>query len=287
MIATQLLLHSANPDGQEITTWLLTYPRIIHAEFMTHRVFSRNASSSRAIPIQKMCAAVEDNPAQFEYWGGNKAGMQAGAELQADELALAQHRWLQGAKDAVKLAQALSESGLHKQNANRVLEPWSHITVIATATSLGNFFALRAHPAAQPEFQTLAYRMLSAYLHSAPEIKAWGEWHIPFGDRMPAGLSEADRIRVATARCARTSYLTFDNEIDVAKDIALHDQLATAGHWSPFEHCARADDAGHDTGNFKGWLPYRKCFGTENRRLTREELYRILSTKPAWLKIAP
>lgn len=286
MIKVQLLLHSVSPGGKDISTWILTYPRMIHAEFTTHRVFSRNASSSRAIPIKKMCDAVDTEPAVFEFWGSNKPGMQAGAELEGADLFASKDIWLEGSKEAIKLAQKLSECGLHKQNANRVLEPWSHITVIATATELGNFFSLRAHPAAQPEFQVLAYRMLDAYLKSTPSPVGHGCWHIPFGDRMPEGISLEDQLKVATARCARTSYLTFEGEIDVAKDIGLHDQLAKSGHWSPFEHCAMPFEVrGCDTGNFNGWTPYRKRFATENPRPSNDELKGILATKPDWVKL--
>ena len=51
------LVHYAN-----LWTFELTYPRYIHSEFMTHRVFSRNASSSRAIPVKRMIEQVRNNP---------------------------------------------------------------------------------------------------------------------------------------------------------------------------------------------------------------------------------
>lgn len=281
MISAKIIADSVNPDGKRITTWVLTYPRFIHSEFMTHRAFSRNAASSRAIPVEKMLKSIEDNPALPEFWGANQKGMQAAHELSDVQKINAIACWLTTSCVAMAAVSHLLKLGLHKQLANRLLEPWAHMTVIATATEHHNFFALRAHPDAQPEFQTLAYRMLERYLQSNPVAKGWNEWHIPFGDRMPEGLSLIDRLKVATARCARISYLTFEGEIELVKDLELHDRLAASGHWSPFEHCARAGDFAE--GNFDGWLQYRKDFGNENR--TCVDLSAILATKPDWISL--
>ena len=55
--SARILLDSLSPSGARLTTMEVRYPRFIHSEMMTHRVFSRNAASSRAIPIKKMIAA--------------------------------------------------------------------------------------------------------------------------------------------------------------------------------------------------------------------------------------
>ena len=264
MIEAQIIKDSVNSVGNRITTWVLTYPRFIHSELMTHRAFSRNASSSRAIPIEKMIKAVEDNPAMPEYWGLNQKGMQASEEADKEQIAEAKKRWLLARDNAVAQARHLLDVGLHKQIVNRVLEPFTHMTVILTATEYGNFFALRAHKDAQPEFQILAHKMLELYNNSKPQSLGEGEWHIPFSENMP-DVDVATKIKIATARCARVSYLTFDGKIDVAKDIELHDQLSTSGHWSPFEHVASSAPLYEQTGNFVGWLQYRKHFANENR----------------------
>jgi thymidylate synthase ThyX len=296
MIQAQILLDSVNPVGDRLTTWLLTYNRYIHSEFNTHRMFSRNASSSRAIPIQKMIDAVMTNPAMPVFWGKNQSGMQAYEEL--DNTALRQFRmvfgedgtrrminftdrataeldWLEARDYAVSSVKKLMEVGLHKQLANRLLEPWMHITVVMSATELENFFSLRAHPAAQPEFQKLAYMMLDLYQQSVPTQTAKDQWHIPFGDKMPESpfLTLNQQLKVATARCARTSYLTFDGEMNVDKDYEIHDKLSTSGHWSPFEHCAQALGERTQHGNFIGWLQYRKTFQQENRTDGRVQRY--------------
>lgn len=296
MISADILLDSINPEGERLTTWVLKYPRIIHSELMTHRVMSRNAASSRAIPIEKMIKDVVQNPAMFEYWGSNQKGMQAGPPLEGAALVRAKEVWQEGADRAVYTAKQLSEAGLHKQCANRVLEPWFHITVLATINDYHNFFLQRAHKDAQPEFMVLAYRMLAKFLKSEPVFRQWGEWHIPFGDRIPDVYSQADQLRIATARCARVSYNTFDGEIDPQKDFQLHDMLLANNHWSPFEHCAMAQESLAidevtgaanfvDQGNFRGWTQYRKTFAQEKVFLNRADLEAILEQRPDWVTL--
>lgn len=271
MIEAKIIKDSVNTNGERITTWVLKYPRFIHSEFMTHRVFSRNAASSRAIPAKKLIEAVIEEPAMPVWWGKNEPGMQANAQLSTDiteklvgpsgpayysPMELARQEWLKGRDRAVETAKQLLLLGLHKQVANRVLEPWCHMTVVATCTEYENFFSLRAHKDAQPEFQELAYKMLGVYNGNEPDKLGVNEWHIPFSDRMP-DVNLETQLKIATARCARVSYLTFDNEIDVAKDIELHDRLSGSGHWSPFEHCAQSAP-GTFSGNYRGWAQYRK-----------------------------
>ena len=299
-IQARILLDSINPVGNRITTWVLTYPRFIHAEFMTHRVFSRNASSSRAIPVKKMLEDVKNNPAMPVFWGKNQSGMQAAEELDnvtpkwagvgglyRTDRERAEEVWLAARDEAIAKTEQLVAVGLHKQIANRLLEPWMHITVLATATEHQNFFALRAHKDAQPEFQKLAYLMLDLYQTSEPRALGLNEWHIPFGDTLDEARvmelvnkkydysrqapDETDLLKtrvsldIATARCARVSYLNFEGKDDYEADLALAERLASSGHMSPFEHCAQAMDFPINYGNFRGWRQYRKSFPQENR----------------------
>lgn len=286
MIEAKIIADSVNPCGNRITTWVLTYPRFIHSELMTHRAFSRNAASSRAIPVQKMIDAVWNNTAGPEHWGAQQRGMQADNQIHPDKIPYAIAAWDDAMRDAVRHAKSLLELGVHKQVANRLLEPFSHMTTLVTATDMDNFFALRAHKDAQPEFQILAFKMLELYNSSTPTQLAAGEWHIPFGDRMPEWIEEdcpvdadearkcmvvshkitlEERLMIATARAARVSYLTFEGDIDFRKDFALHNDLSTSGHWSPFEHCAQAMAFPARSGNFFGWKQYRQTFKNQNR----------------------
>lgn len=265
MIKSKVICDSIGRHGHRITSFVFTYPRFIHAELMTHRVFSRNAASSRAIPIQKMIDDVKKCPARPVHWGRNQKGMQANEALSRDEALRAIALWDKAALQAIGIAQEMVDLGVHKQVANRLLEPFAHITTLVTATDFHNFFSLRADPDAQPEFQTLAFHALNSYLDSTPKVLAPGEWHVPFGDRMPDALTIAQQLMIATARAARISYLTFEGQINPSEDYRLHDRLKEGGHWSPFEHSAQCAETSERSGNFIGWLQYRKQFPGENR----------------------
>lgn len=257
MIQARIEADTVSPAGSRITTFVLTYPRFIHSELMTHRVFSRNAASSRAIPFDRMVRMVRENPAMPVKWGSHQPGMQSGDEVDAIARDRAIEVWSHACREAIAHAGALDTLGVHKSISNRLLEPFAHMTTLVTATDWENFFHLRANPAAQPEFQELAYEMLEAYLANTPRT---AHAHVPFGDDAPAGSA----FKVATARCARVSYLRFANDSDLEADIALHDRLAANGHWSPFEHCATALGNKYErSGNFRGWKQYRKSFHDE------------------------
>ena len=281
MISASIIADSVSPVGDRITTFVLAYPRFFHSELMTHRAFSRNAASSRAIPIQKMIKNIWDNPAMPVSWGQNGKGMQAKGELPLYRAKVAKLVWLTACKFACFFSWLLYQIGVHKQIANRVTEPFAHITTLVTATDFGNFFALRAHPDAQPEFQALARMMLSLYLESTPRKLNWREWHLPFVDEETrSNLSVQDCLKISTARAARVSYLNFEGKIDYNKDFKLHDDLLASGHMSPFEHAARPEpECACPQSNFKGYMQYRKMVAGENRSLTLEEMQKLNGAK--------
>lgn len=262
---------------QRITTFVLRYPRFIHSEFMTHRVFSRNASSSRAIPVQKMIDAVMDDPALPIFWGKNQPGMQAAEELTGYELEKARQYWLEGRDHSVDIVRDLNKMGLHKQIANRILEPWMHIEVVCTATDWDNFYALRTDAAAQPEMRALALAMLAAHNESVPRKLVHMDetdvltdnWHLPFvtfEERQSLDILAA--LKHSVARCARVSYLNHEGKIDPEKDAGLHDKLLESGHFSPFEHQARIFEDEPYCRNFRGFEPYRNIVPGETKGFT-------------------
>jgi len=266
MIEAKIICDSVNPSGNRLTSFLLTYPRMVHGEMMTHRMFSRNASSSRARPVTHLIQEAESSPAMPMFWGKNQKGMQAMEELTGIDKELAIQCWNQSRMEAVRYAKLLNQLNLHKQLVNRILEPYTHITVICTATEYGNFFNLRAHIDAQPEIQELAFQMLGCYQNSVPNQLKVGEWHLPFSDKFTKDYPTIDKLlEVCTARCARLSYMTFDNQISYEKDKELHNNLIKSGHMSPFEHCAIALDKPEFCGNLRGWKQYRKFLQNENR----------------------
>lgn len=248
---------SVDPDGVRITTLELSMPRFLLAQFNTHRAFSRNAQSSRAVPVEKLIASVEADPFVPAAFGKNQRGMSSLDLLTGDDEDRAYYHWNEAKKAAVDRARSLAELGVHKQLANRLLEPFSHVKVLVTATDWDNFFKLRLHHAAQPEMQELALRMKEAMGGSSPAALVVGRWHVPFGERMHPGLGLRDRLRVATARCARLSYASHDGEFSPERDFALHDDLLADGHHSPFEHCARCQGDARRYANFGSWASYR------------------------------
>lgn len=253
-----VLLDSLSPSGHRLTTFVLRFPRFVLPEFNTHRMFSRNASSSRAIPTTKLIQQLRDDPVEPVEWGRNQAGMQARDVLPAAEAAAAAAVWHEARESALRHAEQLRAIGVHKQIVNRVLEPWMWASVIVSATTYENFFTLRCHPDAQPEIKRLADLMRDAYRASTPTPKAAGEWHLPFvRDVDDLALPLDVQKKVSVARAARVSYLNHAGTRDIDADLVLHQRLLDAGHWSPFEHVAMAtgDDAAFN--NFVGWQAYR------------------------------
>lgn len=294
MIKAKIIADSISAHtGTRITTMELEYPRFIHCEFMTHRQFSRNASSSRAIPIDKMIEQAYTNTAIPIHWGLNQKGMQAKDEV-ADE-AKCISAWLDARDSAIKHALKLKELGLHKQIVNRVLEPFQMMKTLVTATSFDNFFNLRCHKDAQPEIKALADIMYQVMQKSKPIQLKHGEWHTPYVEhtRSETGkiqyytetdgnyieLSLNDAIKVSCSCSAQVSYRKNDTSIKKAKDI--YDKLINSNpvHASAFEHCATPmleldDDDSNDmgvthfaysdapavpcSGNFANWVQYRQ-----------------------------
>lgn len=258
----KIIADSISPSGVRITTMQLKYQRFVHSEFLTHRVFSRNASSSRAIPVSKILDQVRNDPAIPVGWGRNQAGMQAREQFDKSyDAGWCRAMWLQAATLAADKAEEMSEFGLHKQIVNRILEPFQWIHVVVTSTELDNFFALRDHPDAQPEIRELAKMMKAAYNASKPKKLLLGQWHLPYVTEDDRHLTIDDQKKVSAARCCRVSYMKHDGfRADLSEDIALHDKLVTANppHMSPVEHQAQCSEGDNWSGNFRQWKQYRK-----------------------------
>lgn len=256
--SAKIILDSVSPAGARLTTMQLVYPRFVHSEFMTHRMFSRNAASSRAIPVAKMIEQVRNDPAMPIHWGSNQPGMQAGAELTGRDLTEAQAVWRHAAHAAADHAGAMAELGLHKQVANRVLEPFQWMQTIVTATEWGNFFKLRLHPAADPNIYELARVMKEAMAASTPGVRSF---HAPYAMDCPGDTITV--AKVSSARCARISFLNHDGSApNMDKDLGLANALLGDEHESPFEHVGFADEHAFGThANFTGWQSYRNKIG--------------------------
>lgn len=243
--------------GDRLTTMIIKYHRFVHSEFMTHRMLSKNSSSSRAIPVSKLIQNVIDDDVYPLHWGKNQKGMQASKEIA--DIDNAKMLWEVARNNAINSARQLSELGVHKQVVNRLLEPFSTITVIVSGTDWDNFFKQRCHIDAQPEIRILANEMCIAYENSKPSRLDLGEWHTPLIDD-DDGLGFFETLKVSTGRCARVSYLNHEGVRDIEDDISLHDKLIASfpPHLSPFEHQAVAAPKSKYYANFKGFKQYRK-----------------------------
>lgn len=280
-ILAEIILDSITTGGSRLTTWKLTYPRFIHSELLTHRVFSKNSASSRAIPMPKFRQRIELLPAIPVHWGANEKGMQAFNEIADSQKAV---DWWIAARDSALQFHLQGEAlGLHKQIVNRIIEPWMMIVVILSGTNFANFFSLRNHDDAEPNIRLLASGMKDAYLSSLPRMLAVGDWHLPMiqDSDWPIIMSmtndEEEQMiiakKVSAGRCARVSYLTHDGRRDLGEDIKLHDRLVASVplHASPTEHQAMAMGDRKWYANFEGWrqyrsfLPFEKGPDTENR----------------------
>lgn len=265
MISAKIIADSKNRYGHRITSFELVMPRIILAEFNTHRMFSRNSASSRAIKFEKMLEMVKTNPFIPIKWMKDHSGMQGNEFFESNvSINNFENHWLKYRDNSIENSKNLSYSGLTKQICNRLLEPFMWHKVIVTATEYENFFALRNNEAAEIHMQELARLMLLAYNESSPKELKDGEWHIPYGNDIDEeklqsfigyemdGSEASDeefeetckfaKIKIATSRCAGVSYTIVGedgNVEDYEKLIKRYDRLLASKHLSPFEHCAK------------------------------------------------
>ncbi len=262
----KILLDSIAPCGKRLASFVITFPRVVGIDFNTHRLISKSAASSRAIPTAKRIAAVRADPFVPAEFGRNQKGMSASENLRGWRAVAARMVWRLAARAACVFAWLLDRFGVHKQIANRVLEPYLWHTVIATATDFDNLFALRAAGDADPAFETIARMMVDAYAASTPTPLAAGEWHMPYITAEDRAQFSGEALRkISVGRCARVSYLNHSGKRAPQEDIALTDRIAAPGHMAPFEHVAMALDTPETSGNFCGWMQYRKLFADEHR----------------------
>lgn len=280
MIFAKVIEDSISDTGSRITTMQVKFQRFILPEFNTHRVFSRNFSSSRAIPTQKLIEQVRTNPATPIHWGKNQPGMQASQEMDEDSIIRAKEAWATAANQAAYIAERLASIGTHKQVVNRIIEPFMWVSGIVTSTEWDNWHELRTHEDAQPEIHELALCTKRALAESTPKHLKPGQWHLPY---LTSG--EVDKFdiemakKISAARCCRVSYLKHDGNAPVVdEDLALFDRLASARpiHASPLEHQATPDIVIPGSrsqmarwskptyhGNFVGWIQHRKQWENE------------------------
>ena len=289
-ITAKVICDSVSPDGVRITTLEIEYPRFIHGEFMTHRSLSKNSSSSRAIPIQKMLDQIESNMALPIYWGKNKSGMQAVEEVSKFDEVKSVLNWERSFSYTKERVLDMVDVGLHKQVPNRLTEPFQMMKVVVTGTDWDNFFNLRIHPDAQPEICMLAYKIYKAMGESEPVKLKVRDWHLPYVNIGWNGSGDItyfnenfevidleDAIKISASCCAQVSYRNTDMSLEKADKIFNMLIKSDVLHASCFEHLAtpiRSQEGlinGWDfgithqnksgqlfSGNLRGWISYRQ-----------------------------
>lgn len=290
-ITARIIQDSINYTGFRITTFELEYPRYVHAELMTHRQFSRNAASSRAIPVDKMHEHIRDNTATPVVWQKNQPGMQSQVNFEGEELEKIKRLWVKARDSALAMARELFDLGLHKQWANRPTEAFQMIKTVVTTTELDNWFWLRDHKDAQPDIKELSECMLKAKNESKPLLISYKEWHVPYVQRTrningvleyhsnKQLLTLEQALKVSASCCAQVSYRKSDDSLEKAEQI--YDRLINSEpvHASPVEHQARPMEWNRHifdrtpweegvthmlrdgmlcSGNFKSWIQYRQ-----------------------------
>lgn len=264
------IIEDSIAKGARLTTFEVTFPRFILAEVNTHRTCSRSSASSRAIPVKKRIETVRANTFVPEAFALNVRGMQAGDLLTVEEQQKAQAIWLSACESACIHAEQMEALGVHKQWANRLLEPFMWQTCVITGTEWENFYNLRAHPDAQPEFAKIARMMKEVMAGASPKALKVGEWHLPYVSQEERLEHDQETLcKVSTARCARVSYLTHDGKRDIQADLHLFSRLQTGGHIAPLEHAAKHASkdvlSAANPSNFRPpWLQYRKTFKGED-----------------------
>ncbi len=265
-----ILADSVSPEGVRLTTLWVTFPRFILSELNTHRMLSRNSNSSRAIPPERHLSSVMTDPFVPSF-NSRVKGMGVGDPLDEDDERLAISVWLDARDHAVRSARNLLTLDVDKSRVNRLLEPFLWHSAVVSATEWDNFFALRDHPAAQPEFQILARMMREAMEASDPLGIGYGEWHLPGTRDFPMMDSAPDWNfwkHVSAGRLARwTSYdLCTDDPPDTAAERA--EKLIASFHLSPTEHQATPFKSlsmgGEFCGNLRGWKQFRKEIPNEH-----------------------
>lgn len=291
-ITATVVADSISGTGIRMTTLEIEYPRFILAEVNTHRMLSKNSASSRAIPIERMLENIQNNPAEPVHWGKNQAGMQAAEELNEEERIKARYVWNAAKEMAVAHSRVLAEDcKAHKQIANRITEPFQMMKSVISGTEWANFFHLRDHEAAQPEFRELAICVRQAMEESKPYYLDSGEWHLPYVSR-DSVLSIKNAIAVSVSCCAQVSYRRSDDSLEKAEQLVARLIATDPKHASPTEHQATpmqcvyvgrsgarsniedfwrselgvthmARDGSLWSGNLKGWIQYRKLIPNE------------------------
>lgn len=247
-----------------ITTIVCTFPEIVHKQFLKHRMLSINTRSHRALPTSKVKESSNFVP---NIWTKNGKGMVASETVEGWQGSWCSDIWTAAKNDIIKRVEQLEHMEIHKEKANRLLEPFSWCTMIITGTfwlgdttpikKLKGFFDLRLPHDAQDEIRQTAGIVKEVFDASNPVILTPGSWHFSFITDEEKDLTLLQKIKLNCARAARVSYLSHDGKRDLDRDYDLYDRLVNDEHMSALEHCAQAVGDNKYYANLKGWKSWR------------------------------
>lgn len=249
-IKARLIKDSKSLTGKRMSTFEFDMPRIILAEANTHRATSKNASSSRAIPLKTAIQNIIDNPFYPVYWGKNQPGMQAKEELQGEDLDRAKMLWGKAIRQNLDVVREFEKLGVHKQISARWLETPQIIKCVTSGTDWDNLLWLRNDEEAQPEYEELAKCIQECFRQSDPELLLVGEWHLPYVETKRVGsvlhyidsngeeLTLEEAKMISASCCAQVSYRKLNDTKE--KAIEIYNKLFSGRkpHMSPTEHQA-------------------------------------------------
>lgn len=247
-----------------ITTMHIRVPRIIWPEILTHRVLSRNARSSRAVPERVMLEEIQRDPFVPWHWTRIQQGMQGEAghdnpvvllnpKTDLEEIHSNERAWLLARDSALGYAKAFAGAGYHKQIFNRIVEPYMWIDGLITTVTWNNLLWLRDDDAAEPHLRDIAVAIKQVLDSAKPQQLDDGDWHLPYiaaadyaaaADRFPRMSQQNEWLRkISAARCARMSYVPFNGEASYEAELQRYLRLTSDArlHASPMEHQATPD----------------------------------------------
>lgn len=280
--SAEIVADSVSEGGDRLTTMLVDVPTFLLAQMNTHRAFSRNTSSFRAIPTEILCQRVLKDPYIPDRFTGRQKGMSGRYIDDEDWQRGRRDYWWEDIQYAVAAARRNARHGVSKEDANRILLPFSWSSVVLSGTqpkdgpgAWSNFFAQRLHEGEENDsmdmqraMHQVAKSMKVAYDGSVPMYRDEGEWHLPFATLQEQWSEDQDLLpKISAARCARVSYGGEITRYEIEDEVKRADSLITAGHWSPFEHQAYPSPIGSHcwSGNLRGWVQHRKAYEGEFR----------------------
>ena len=270
--ATSIRKTKIASSGRIVETFQLVYPLFIHAELLTHRVFSKNGASARAIPVDRMIDLAQRHSTAPPRFYLNQPGMSAAGPLEDDANSKAHRIWADALQSAAKHAKALSDKdgcNVHKQWANRLLMPFTHMSLTLTGDEFENFYGLRINDVdddnAQPEINELATSMRDASKAAPLNVS---DFHIPYASEsfeqhlvdtlgVPEKAKLIDELIHVVAKISRESYMRTAKDRDIIADSIQIQRLMNDKHLhaSPFEHIVFGQDLSHfyagHSGNFQ------------------------------------